>query len=199
MCKELQRILTAVWVLWKLWTWLQGMAPRCPRHWVGAPSARMTWHSDVSQQMDQCCALEWGLCQGTLLLTWRGLHPRGTEEAVSGSPEWSQIAKRGRQHISANAGAKPRLRTATSRQKKKSGTSTVGTGAAGNIKTVKTKLVSVFACKFLPAEDEEALSGYCSEKPGRVVSCSRIGNENGRYSSFKVFAECHDIGEMYNL
>lgn len=44
----------------------------------------------------------------------------------------------------------------------------------------------------------EALSDKLSEKCGRAVSRNRIGNQNGRYSSFKVSAECHDVGEMYN-
>lgn len=118
--------------------------------------------------------------------------------ALPGSPKWSQIVKKGGQHGPAHAHAKPGVRTAISGPKKKSGTSVVGTGAAGNIRTVKTKLVSVFASKFAPDLDAEALSGYLGEKLGRVVSCNRIGNGNGRYSSFKVSAECHEVREMYN-
>lgn len=118
--------------------------------------------------------------------------------ALPGSPKWSQIVKKGGQHGPAHAGAKPGARTVISGPKKKSGTSVVGTGAAGNIRTVKTKLVSVFASKFAPDLDAEALSGYLGEKLGRVVSCNRIGNGNGRYSSFKVSAECQEVREMYN-
>lgn len=74
----------------------------------------------------------------------------------------------------------------------------VGTAAQGNIKVVRTKLVSVFATKFSPDLDAETLSEYLSEKLCRDVNCQRIDTASNRYSSFKVCAECNEVAEMFN-
>lgn len=68
----------------------------------------------------------------------------------------------------------------------------------GNIKMVKTKLVSVFATKFSPDLDAETLSAYLREKLGHDVSCQKIDTIHRRFGSFKVSAECNELGEMYN-
>lgn len=65
----------------------------------------------------------------------------------------------------------------------------IGTGVPGNIKVVQTKLVSVFATKFAPDLDAEALSGYLKQRLDRDVSCERIDTASNRFSSFKVCAE----------
>ncbi|KAI4812790.1 hypothetical protein KUCAC02_024158, partial [Chaenocephalus aceratus] len=60
-----------------------------------------------------------------------------------GSPKWSRVVKKGRRHASEKAADKPRLRTVAPERKNKSGNvPIVGTGAAGNIKVIKTKLLS---------------------------------------------------------
>lgn len=98
-----------------------------------------------------------------------------------------------------NAAAQTRSRTVIPRLKRKVGNgSSVGTGAVGNIKMVKTKLVSVFATKFSPDLDAETLSAYLREKLGHDVSCQKIDTIHRRFGSFKVSAECNELGEMYN-
>lgn len=96
---------------------------------------------------------------------------------LPGSPMWSHVVKKGRRHASEKAADKPRLRTVAPERKHKSGNvPIVGTGAAGNIKVIKTKLVSVFASKFSPDLDAETLSVYLKEKLGREVACcQKIG------------------------
>ncbi len=76
--------------------------------------------------------------------------------------------------------------------------SVVGTGAVGNIRMVKTKLVSVFVSKFTPDLDALTLSEYLKEKLGRDVACQKIETVQSRYSSFKVSAECNEVSEMYD-
>ena len=73
-----------------------------------------------------------------------------------------------------------------------------GTGAESNIKAVRTKLVNIFATKFLPDLDAGALEQYLRDKLGRVVQCNRIDTGNARYSSFKVSIECEEVAEAYN-
>ncbi len=88
---------------------------------------------------------------------------------------------------------KPRL---NSRRDKRSGV--VGTSAGGNIQTVKTKLVSVFATKFMPDLDADTLSNYLKVKLHREVTCLKINTAHGRFSSFKISAECNDVKELYD-
>ena len=74
----------------------------------------------------------------------------------------------------------------------------VGTSLVSTIKTVKTKLVSVFATKFAPDLDAETLSLYLKEKLHRDVTCVKIDNDRSRFGSFKVTAECDNIADMYS-
>ena len=74
----------------------------------------------------------------------------------------------------------------------------VGTSLVSTIRTVKTKLVSVFATKFAPELDAETLSVYLKEKLDREVTCVKIDNDRSRFGSFKVTAECDNIGDMYS-
>lgn len=85
------------------------------------------------------------------------------------------------------------------KQKKKTGNlrSIVGTGAVGNIKMVKTRLVSVFTSRFSPDLNTELY--LCILKKKTEVTCQRIDTVNSRYASFKVSAECKNVGEMHNL
>ncbi|KAM3609173.1 uncharacterized protein V6R79_010670 [Siganus canaliculatus] len=82
------------------------------------------------------------------------------------------------------------------REKKTAGI--VGTGVGGSIQVIRTKLVSVFATKFAPALESEALASYLSPKLGRKVTCERLDTLQSRFSSFKVTAECKEIAEMYD-
>ncbi len=63
---------------------------------------------------------------------------------------------------------------------------------------VTTKLVSVFATKFSPEIDAETLHAHLEEKLCRAVTCQRIATVNSRYDSFKISAECKDVGDMHN-
>ena len=73
----------------------------------------------------------------------------------------------------------------------------VGTGAQGNIRVIRTKLVRVFATKFSPDLGAETLSEYLSGQLGRSINCQRIVTAGNRCSSFKVSAECYAVEEMY--
>lgn len=46
----------------------------------------------------------------------------------------------------------------------------VGTGAAGHMKMVTTKMVSVFASKFSPELDVQTLTDYLWDQLGREVT-----------------------------
>lgn len=59
------------------------------------------------------------------------------------------------------------------------------------------KMVSVFATKFTPDLDAATLANYVGGKLGRIVNCQRIETLGSRYSSFKVWAECNEVQEMY--
>ncbi len=72
------------------------------------------------------------------------------------------------------------------------------TSAGGNIRTVNTKLVSVFATKFTPDLDADTLSNYLIDKLHREVTCLKINTAHGRFSSFKISAECNDVKELYD-
>ncbi|KAI4804150.1 hypothetical protein KUCAC02_025787 [Chaenocephalus aceratus] len=69
------------------------------------------------------------------------MHSPSGSTFLPGSPKWSHVVKKGRRHASEKAAHKPRLRTVAPERKNKSGNvPIVGTGAAGNIKVIKTKL-----------------------------------------------------------
>ena len=59
-------------------------------------------------------------------------------------------------------------------------------------------MASVFATKFSPDLNSETLAGYLKNKMSRDVVCLKIATEQTRYSSFKVTAECKEVGEMYD-
>ncbi len=74
-----------------------------------------------------------------------------------------------------------------------------GTSNVCAIKTVTSKLVSVFATRFDPALDADILRGYLVEKlQNQTVVCRKIAPTQGRYSSFHVTAECNDVGCVYD-
>ena len=54
----------------------------------------------------------------------------------------------------------------------------VGTGAQGNIKVVKTKMVSVFATKFSADLGAGTLANYFKDKIGQDVLCEHIDTVN---------------------
>ena len=83
------------------------------------------------------------------------------------------------------------------RARRKGAALVIGTSAVSSIKTVQTKLVSVFATKFCPELDAETLSVYLKEKLSREVTCHKIGSAQSRFGSFKVTAECKDVRDMY--
>ncbi len=157
--------------------------------------------------------LETGIGEGAAVARSLSLNAQRVESAVtmegttgltssSDSPKWSRVVKKGRRQGFENpAVTKSRSLPVILRQKKKSGNvmSVVGTGAVGNIRMVKTKLVSVFVSKFTPDLDALTLSEYLKEKLGRDVACQKIETVQSRYSSFKVSAECNEVSEMYDL
>lgn len=114
-----------------------------------------------------------------------------------GSPLWSQVAKSGKRRRKdlANASSagqpKPNPRKGVK-------PIVVGTGSSGSIKTIKTKLVSVFASRFSPDVDADTLRTYLNDKLGQDVTCFKISTVNTRYASFKVSAECNEVETMYN-
>lgn len=114
------------------------------------------------------------------------------------SPAWSHVLKHGKHK------QRPRKRSNVERNKtsmvpprEKKTYSIVGTGAVGNIHAVTTKLVSVFVTKLAPDLESETLANYLKEQVSRDVICQKIVTEYTRYSSFKVTAECKEVGEMY--
>lgn len=110
------------------------------------------------------------------------------------SPVWSRAVREGRRLKPATE-LQPGARLHPPRKKKTPGI--VGTGAGGNIQTIKTKLVSVFATTFSPDLDSEALARYRRDKLCRDVTCQKIDTASSRFSSFKITAECNEVGEMY--
>ena len=92
---------------------------------------------------------------------------------------------------------KPRLIKATGKREQKR-TGITGTSTGGNIRAVKTKLVSVFATRFDPSLDADTLCDYLKEKLGREVKCRKIESAYIRCSSFHVCAECGEVAELYD-
>lgn len=126
--------------------------------------------------------------------------PQVTWSEVAATPPWNLVRdKRGnsrRKQVSENASVKPKPRLNLSKGKKTGGI--VGTGTGGDIQIIKSKLVSVFATKFSPDLDSETLTSYMKDKLGRDVTCQKIETVQTRFSSFKITAECKEVGEMYN-
>ena len=118
---------------------------------------------------------------------------------ATASPAWSTVAKRGSRSLQAAVGAglpvQPKRRLDPRRDKK---SVVVGTGPGSSIQTVKTKLVSVFATKFLPQLEAHTLTNYLKDKLRRDVTCVKLDTAQSRYSSFKITAECNEVQEMYD-
>ena len=117
------------------------------------------------------------------------------------SPAWTTVVKK-QGHIKpaqGNAAVQHRLQRgklpARSERKK---TGIIGMGTASNIKTITTKMVSVFASKFDPNLNADTLSVYLRDKLGREVNCRKIETPRSRFSSFCVTAECNNVAEMYD-
>lgn len=109
-----------------------------------------------------------------------------------GYSKWSAVVKNGKRQPGAVKSGAPGSRKPGKRL------AIVGTGAASHIKTVTTKLVSVFASKFSPDLDVETLTDFLKVQLCREVTCQKIATANSRFASFKVTAECKDVVEMYN-
>lgn len=118
--------------------------------------------------------------------------------ALPDSPKWSYVVKQGRRMKKHTQGQSALGKEHAGRPERRMPKPIVGTGAQGNIKVVRTKLVSVFATKFSPDLNAETLANYLKEKLGRDVTCQRIVTVSNRYSSFKVCVECSEVAEMYN-
>ncbi|KAG7518992.1 hypothetical protein JOB18_049125 [Solea senegalensis] len=117
------------------------------------------------------------------------------------SPAWTTVVKKaGRvKPAPGNPAVQHRLHQGKSparSERKKTGI--IGTGMASNIKTITTKMVSVFASKFDPNLDSDTLSIYLKDKLKRKVICRKIETSGSRFSSFCVTAECNNVAEMYD-
>ena len=88
-----------------------------------------------------------------------GKYPAGTVY-TTGSPQWSKFVKHGRprQKLWLNIAADSGVRATVSVRKRSGPVSIVGTCDTSTIKTVKTKLLSVFGTRFSPDLDAETLS-----------------------------------------
>lgn len=80
--------------------------------------------------------------------------------------------------------------TTTTGHKRSGPASVIGTGTMSTIKTV---INSVFAKKNFP----QNLIQTHLPSVLKLVTCQKIENPRSRVGSFKVTAECKDIGEMY--
>lgn len=120
----------------------------------------------------------------------------GLTRLSPGSPKWNQVVKRGRQKRTEES--QQGVRSGKSVLERRAAKIVVGTGAARDIKMITTKRVSVFASRFSPDVDVEVLRAHLMHKLGHEVSCERIATVNSRYASFKIAAECKDVGDMYN-
>lgn len=119
---------------------------------------------------------------------------------MAATPPWNLVqGKRSnnrRKQVLENASVKPKPRLNPHKGKKTAGI--VGTGTGGDIRVIKSKLVSVFATKFSPDLDSETLTSYMKDKLGRDVTCQKIEAVQSRFSYFKITAECKEVDEMYN-
>ncbi len=68
----------------------------------------------------------------------------------------------------------------------------IGTADIPNIATVKTKIVHVFATKFMPDLDADVLREYLKGKLNLEVQCRKIDTQRKRFASFQDKAECED-------
>lgn len=105
------------------------------------------------------------------------------------SPAWNLVVKQGRRARGENHP------TALKRQAKpehKRPAPIVGTGIQNTIKVVRTKLVTVFATRFLPDLDV-TLTNYLKGHLRRDVQCQHIVTGNTRFSSFKIRVECENV------
>ena len=141
-----------------------------------------------------------GEAQGPLPPTVESATPAlgpGLTMSSPGSSMWSRVVKKGKQKRSEDY----QQGSSTGKSvvgRKKAGKTIVGTGDAGDIKMITTKRVSVFATRFSPDIGTELLRAHLENKLGRGVSCERIVTVNSRYTSFKISAECKDVGDMYD-
>ena len=65
------------------------------------------------------------------------------------------------------------------------------------IQAVQTKPVNVFATNLAPGITEGALQDYLKSKLDLAVTCKKVVNPNGRYSSFRITGECMDPKVFY--
>ena len=124
--------------------------------------------------------------------------PHAAWSDATNTPNWSRVVKVGHRlkHVTGDTTTKPKPQRKPPREKKAGGI--VGTSAGGNIRVIKTRLVSVFATKFSPTLDPETLVSYMKDKLGREVTCQKLDTVQTRFSSFKVTAECTEVAEMYD-
>ena len=121
---------------------------------------------------------------------------------VSPLSNWSEVVKKGRPRKGsvkpmAQGGAHICKPHPVGKSRRLGTVPIVGTGSVSTIRTVKTKLVSVFATKFSPELDAETLSAYLKVQLRREVTCIKIPTAHNRFVSFKVSAMCDELSEMY--
>ncbi len=66
------------------------------------------------------------------------------------------------------------------------------------ISTVKTKLINVFATRFLTDLEADTLMEFPHQKLKVAVTYHKIVTERKRFSSLQVTAECEDLTVMYD-
>ena len=113
--------------------------------------------------------------------------------------QWNTVVRDGKKKTPRNAAAqsKHRVNQAHSKRELKK-TGITGTGTNSNIQVVTSKLVSVFATRFAPSLEADALCDYLKEKLNNTtVTCRRIESTNSRFGSFHVTSECDNVDVMY--
>ena len=123
----------------------------------------------------------------------------GGGSAATMSPAWSHVLKHGKhkQRPGKRSTAAVQSKTSMNPPREKKTYGIVGTAAVGNMHAVTSKLVSVFASKLAPDLESETLASYLKEQLSRDVTCQKIDTQYTRYSSFKVTAECKEVGVMH--
>ena len=118
------------------------------------------------------------------------------------SPQWSDVVKKSRKKSGPpQAAGAPKLHKKQAHVKRdQRNVGIVGTGSESGIGVVKTKLVNVFATRFSPTLEVDALRVYLSEKlKNNTVTCRKIESAQGsRYSSFHITSECDNVADMYD-
>ena len=155
----------------------------------------------------------------TIPMSIAGNNKEGSCQQVDGKKTdgrgtWTEVMKRGRRdtapvdkcqsrakntptpQIPSAAPQPVQPRTGTSRKKKRQGV--VGTVDTPDISTVKTKVVHMFATRFLPDLEAETLQVYLQKKLQIAVICRKIDTERKRFSSFQVTVECEDPKTLYD-